>query len=118
MDVILTTSLNTSEIDFATVQSLDYVTISYCDTCHYPTVVTISKKHFTNWLTIFTNLLVKHDLTWVETPRAMPPGSKSAILIEDYASVEAVAEHIKELDGDDEAYAEYLSHKTGDHIIR
>ena len=42
------------------------------------------------------------------------PGSKSAILAEDFDNVEALAEHIKELDGDDEAYAEYLSHNTGD----
>ena len=45
------------------------------------------------------------------------PGSKSAILAEDFDNVEALAEHIKELDGDDEAYAEYLGHKTGDDSI-
>ena len=49
---------------------------------------------------------------------AVLAGSKSAILVEDFDSVEALAKRIKELDGDDEAYAEYLSHKTGDGSVR
>ena len=39
-------------------------------------------------------------------------GSKSAILVDDFDSVKDLADHLKMLDGDDEAYAAYLSHKV------
>ena len=39
------------------------------------------------------------------------PGARSAVLVEDFRSVRALAEYVKELDGDDGAYAEYLGHK-------